>query len=547
MPRFYENSRFWVLLGVAVLAALVLQQFWQWEVERVEVPPGQYLVRMHRWGKNLPEGEIVAPDESYKGVILEVLPEGRHFLNPLFWGYEKHKLVNVPTGKCLVLTRQYGSEISPDRLAADDILAREGERGVVPEVLPPGSYRLNPHAYSWSEVKAIEVRVDQVGVRTLKVGKDPRSLKPEPDRGLYVVPDGYRGVQRAPVPPGTYYVNPFVETITPVEVRSHRVELTDIQFPSRDGFTLKPHVVVEYAVQAEKAPELLVRLSTQGELHQDDATREQQADNEILQKVILPHIRGVARIEGSNFDARDFIVTTAASAGEKGRNSREVLQRALQTKVRPKCDELGIAVRAVTLAELVPPAELAKQISDRQLALVEQDKNKAQVLQFKAAQKLKAAEALRQQAREKVEAETRLVQAKTRAAQQLEVADSELKNELENAALRLDAAKRQAEATLTRGQADAAVIQVQNEAEVAGLKKAVQGFQGVQQFAQFHILKRLGPALTEIFASDDSEFARLFATYMTPPGVPFGQPPVAARAGAATVGTAAPTKRPEQP
>ena len=37
----------------------------------------------------------------------------------------------------------------------------------------------------------------------------------------------------------------------------------------------------------------------------------------------------------------------------------------------------------------MPPPELAKQISDRELALVEQEKNKVQVGQFKAAQKLK--------------------------------------------------------------------------------------------------------------------------------------------------------------
>jgi hypothetical protein len=30
------------------------------------------------------------------------------------------------------------------------------------------------------------------------------------------------------------------------------------------------------------------------------------------------------------------------------------------------------------------------------------------------------------------------------------------------------------------------------------------------------VLRKLGPALTEIFASDGSDFARLFAQYMTP-------------------------------
>ena len=73
----------------------------------------------------------------------------------------------------------------------------------------------------------------RVRVRTLKVGEDPAELPVEGKETRYVVPDGYRGVQATPVTNGTYYLNPYVETITPVEVRSHGAKLTDIEFPSR--------------------------------------------------------------------------------------------------------------------------------------------------------------------------------------------------------------------------------------------------------------------------------------------------------------------------
>jgi regulator of protease activity HflC (stomatin/prohibitin superfamily) len=513
----YKQPRLWVLLGVIAIAAILVQQFWWWEVERVEVEPGQYLVRVHRWGKDLPEGEIVAPDESYKGVMLEVLQEGRHFLNPIFWGYEVQKMVNVPTGQCLVLTRKFGKDISESQLAGGSILAGPDERGIVPEILGPGSYRINPYAYSKEMVKATEVMADQVGVRTLKVGKDPRNLPANPKASPYVVPAGYRGVQEQPEQSGTYYLNPYVETIIPVEVRSHRVELTDIEFPSRDGFILKPHVFVEYRVQPEKAPELQVRLTDQSILHQADSTPEEQQQNEILQKVILPHIRGYARIEGSNFDARDFILAEAGAGQEKVANTREKLQQALLAKVRPRCQELGIDMRAVTLADMTPPADLAEQISLRDLARVEQDKNRNLTLQFKEQQKLMAAKTLKEQATKKVDAQTRLVQEKTKAKQRLQVQELGLKQELESAQVRLEAARKQAEATLARGRADADVILAKNQAEVAGLRKAVQGFQSAQHYAQYQVLARLAPALKEIFASDESEFAKLISAYLTQP------------------------------
>src|SRR5262245_32704485 len=97
---FQTNARFWVILSVAVVALLIVQQFWRWEVERVEVPAGKFLVRVHRWGKDLKPDQLLAPDDSYKGVMEEPLPEGRHFLNPIFWSYEIKDMTTVPTGKC---------------------------------------------------------------------------------------------------------------------------------------------------------------------------------------------------------------------------------------------------------------------------------------------------------------------------------------------------------------------------------------------------------------------------------------------------------------
>ena len=502
-------------VAAAVAALIILYQLWHWEIERVEVPADQYLVRVHKWGKDLPENDVVAPDDSYKGVMLEVSQEGRHFLNPLIWSYEIHKIVDVPSGKCLVLTRKYGAPIPKERLAAGDILARDGERGIVQGYLGPGRHRLNPYAYHWETVDAVQVGLDQVGVRILKVGKDPRDLPVDPKRPRYSVPDGYRGVQETVVRNGTYYINPYVESIIPVEVRSHRVELTDIEFPSRDGFNLKPHVMVEYEVQRDKAPEILVRLTDEGKLHQLDATPQQQEQNEILQKVILPHIRGYARIEGSNFDARDFIITSAGPANEKASNTRERLQKALLDKVKPRCEELGIEIRAVLLGEMKPPADLADQISQRDLARVEQQKNQIKLGQLKEMQKLKSIEAMKQQNREKVEAQTRLNVEKTQAQQNKQVEESKLKQELESAEIRLEAAKARAAGVIAKGKGEAAVINAQNEAEVAGLRKAVQGFTTAGAFAQYHVVMRLGPALREIFASDDSDFAKLFASFMS--------------------------------
>src|SRR5258707_3816222 len=266
--------------AVALVAIPVLIFFWYWVVERVEVGPSEILVVVNKWGNDLPEGEIIAPDHNYKGVLLEPKREGRHFINPLFQTYERAKLVDVPHGKCLVLTRLYGTPIPADRLNAGDFLAHDGDRGVVKDVLLQGKHALNTYAYKWEMVDAVEIKEDEVGVKTLKAGKAPRTLAGDVRKSPYVVPEGYRGVQEKPVSSGTHYINPYAEAIVPVNVAMHRVEFTDIEFPSRDGFRLKPHVKVAYKVEPMHAPELFVTLSDKGKLDQKDETPQEQKNNQ---------------------------------------------------------------------------------------------------------------------------------------------------------------------------------------------------------------------------------------------------------------------------
>lgn len=523
---FWNKPRTWLILGVAVLGLLLAQQFWHWEIERQEVPPNHFLVRVHLWGEDLGPDEIIALDDEHKGIRLDVLPEGRHFLNPILWDHEVHKATIVPPGKCLVQVRKFGKRIPPERLARGEFLAAPDERGIVPEVLLPGKHYINPHAYAVTEQDAVEIRANEVGVRTLLRGHDPQELgraalrqRPDP-RNVYVVPDGFRGVQAKPVAPGTYYFNPYVERIVPVDTRSHRVEFKDIRFPSLDGFHLNPHVLVVYRVLPEKAPELFVTLSSEGRLHQADATEEDLKHNEILQKVVLPLIRGYGRIEGSKYIARDFISQTSGPQGARAINPRERLQHELMDKVTPICQEMGIVIEAITLADMdlseKDLAELKNKIAEREQTRVTREKFQEQIEQYKTEQVQKAAEALKEQNSQVVQAKTLMNVEKTNAQRMKEVEEKKLQQELKAAQVRLEAAKDRVTATLSKGKADAAVINAQNEAEVSGLRTAVAGFPNADQFAQYQVVSRLAPALAEIFASDASEFARLFADYLTP-------------------------------
>ena len=524
-----------VKLVVLILVAIGAWLGWQWVVCRVEVPPGNFLVKIHLWGNDLAEGQILAPDASYKGVLEEVSPEGRYFLNPFAWSYEIHELIKVPAGKCLVLTRRFGDEIPAERRERGEFLAGNGERGILAEVLPPGNHRINPYAYTTEIVTATEIRADEVGVVTLRVGKDPHELGRDGKANAYVVPEGYRGVQEKPLSNGTHYVNPYVKQIVPVNVGNSRVELPDIEFPSRDGFSLKPHIIVTYRVVPARAPEILVTLSDEGELHQGLSSARDQEHNEILQKIVLPLVRGYVRIEGSKFDARDFVSRPKSDGGARVEVPRERLQQEVLKKIQPHCQEFGLNVESVSIDRMDVPPELSAVIAEREQARITVDKNTAAIGQYAEQQKLKAKEALKQQEEEKVATTSKLVQAEAKSRQRKTTEEARLKQELANAKLRLDAAREQAKSVTAAGKAEADVIMLQNEAEVSGLRKAVQGFPSADYYAQYHVLTKLAPALGEIFASDTSEFAKLFAAYLTPPSKP-GSTPAATTAGAPVAG-----------
>jgi hypothetical protein len=532
---FWQTPRTWVVAGVVVLALLLLHQLWIWEVERVEVPPGHFVVLINLWGKDLPEGEILAPDKSYRGIQQEVLSEGRHFINPLFQSYQIEKMVEVPADKCLVLTRKFGMPIAAERAARGDFLAHDGERGLLRDALPPGRYRLNPYGYDWKLVDAVKVAAAKVGVSTLKVGPEPPPpvvvdakflgllagfVPPIRIGSPYVAPDGgYRGVQARYKGPATYYLNPSVEEVAVVDVQEHTVEFTDIDFPTADGFQLRPRVRVVYKVLPDQAPELFVMLSDEGKLEQGYATPQEVDRNPILQKVVLPLIRGYVRIEGSKYPARDYLQQSEQT--KPGDNFRERLQKILEEKVRPRCEDMGVVISSITILDDKERAaevqQMAALITERRESQLKMETNKQKIAEAIQKQETKASEALVERERKIVDATTEFTKTQTLAEQRKENLKAELEQALANAELRLTAAKSDALAMKTKAEAEAEATTKLNKAQVAGLRTAVQGFATPEQYAQAQVLAKLAPALTEIFASDQSEFAKLFAAYMAPP------------------------------
>lgn len=489
----------WLILVGLLLLALPAYGFYYWFLCRIEVPPQHVAVLIKKTGEDLPKGHIMAQSSDQKGIQLDVLKPGRHFLNPLIWEVQLERYHSVPQGQVGVMVRQYGQ--TPD-LAQNLLVPKQADgqgqvfKGIVKEILKPGDYPINPYAYQVKNHPAIEIKAGYVGVICNRVGATPKVPN------TYLVEKGERGVQRRVMRQGAHYLNPYEFEVFAVDIRSQRLEFSDknedtntkaLHFPSSDGFEIEVHLTTEWSIDPERAPEVFVRIGT-GNTDPEDLL------DDILDKTLVPAIRGIARIKGSQYPAANYI------SGE----TRTTFQEEIFKTLKVAAAKQGILIRSVLVNDIVPPDDIAAPIRAREVAKEELQRNKVQLTQATAEQSLARQNELVKQETAKVLAETETQKRVIKAKNLQRVALIEQEKLLGVARADLAAAKLQAEAILARGKAEAAVIRAKNEAEAKPLQTSVGAFGSASSFASYVFAQKVAPAIGSVFASPEGTFGKLF-------------------------------------
>ena len=471
----------WGALAVPLAIAVVVLLFplWVWTFCRIEPGPGEIAVLIRKTGKDLPSGQILALEKGQKGIQLEVLAEGRYFRNPYHWGWEIARITDVPPGKLGVLTRLYGAD-----LPSGQILAPDGCKGIVADVLRPGKYRINPYAYGVQQFDAITIRPGCGGVVTSLTGLDVLAgAVPEADRNTFLVKDGMKGVKPEILDAGTYYLNPYMFNVVEVNLQSQRFELSGddaISFLTLDGFTVNVEGTIEYALMRDQAARLTHQV---GDM------------DDILKKIVLPKARGFSRIEGSKNPAKNYI------AGA----TRQMFQDSLEAHLIAQCKNWGVDVKSVLIRNITPPDAIASIIRDREVAVQDANKYGQQIEQAKSEAELVKQEMLAVQNKEKVEADTQRIRAVIAADQGREVRLTRANKDLEVAKLENAAAKAQAEAKLLRAKAEGDVIRMRNEADAAVIANQVKAFGTGMELARNAFYGKIAPKIRAILTGDQGD------------------------------------------
>ncbi|MBN2641320.1 MAG: hypothetical protein JXR78_06695 [Victivallales bacterium] len=247
-----------ILPGVLALSAVVLALFAFWLVWydcRIEPGNGEIAILIKKTGKTLPGDEIVAISSEYKGIQLDVLGEGRYFRNPYVWDWEIVPVTDIPAGKFGVLVRKFGKNLPEGQIIAPD----DSTKGIVRDVLGTGKHRINPYAYDVKICDDIVIMPGNIGVVANLSGKDIFSGAANDladAKGFLTAPDR-KGVQERVLKEGTHRINPYIQSVAIVNIQSQRYEFSgkdSIGFITLDGFQISLEGTVEFNISADSAP-----------------------------------------------------------------------------------------------------------------------------------------------------------------------------------------------------------------------------------------------------------------------------------------------------
>lgn len=499
------------LIGLGVATAIVALA--SYRACRIDVPTGSQAILIRKTGLDLPPDAEIAPEPKdgryYKGIQPGVLTEGRYFYNPYHWDWEIKPQLEVPTGKIGVRIALTG-----DDLAAGQVLANAGQKGIQAEVLKPGRYPYNWYAEAIQLHDPVTIPPGFRGVVTQLAGAPPK------DPNVILVGSGERGVQQKTLAPGTYFLNPFATRVSLVDCRSKRFNLGDdaqMDFLSADGFPVTLDGAIEFRVMPEKAPEVFV-------LYNDDKNGDS-VDEEIIAKIITPESRSICRINGSRLTGGQFISGT----------DRELFQENFDRTIKENCARQGIEILAVAITSIRPPEAIAAPVRDREVAKQELTQYEQERIQQESEALLKVQVILAEQKKSLVEAEQTVVELTTKSQQEQAVAKTNAEQRLAVAKIGLDAVKARSQAIIAEAQANADVIRARNRAEIAGLSARVEAFEGDGgALAQNLLVGKLAPAFRSILSNSDGPLMELFGQ-LSQPGA--GAPPRGASPGLAEAPT----------
>ena len=354
-------------------------------MDGLPIDSGRLLAKSVDGHKSFQDGETFLAAGGQKGPQINIMFPGTYRVNTSLFVVAVADALIVPSEKVGLVTALDGKELPPNEYVAASVcehdnfqnasafLSAGGQRGPQLEVLRPGTYYINPYMFSVQLHNVAKVERGEVAVIVSNVGREPDQTemgteagKPEvqllPGIERYVVPQGYRGIQREVVGPGIYYLNPlafipYVVNTTNITIdwndNDKDTKFNSLQVTSKDGFLIMVSVKVIIRVRPDQAPYMVAKIGS--------------VEN-LIDHVIHPMIDSSFRNQASSTKAMSFL------------QDRQEEQKKAELHARQELTDYHVECVSVLICQIQLPQELMETQTMRIIAEQRKEMYKEQQL-----------------------------------------------------------------------------------------------------------------------------------------------------------------------
>jgi regulator of protease activity HflC (stomatin/prohibitin superfamily) len=364
------------------------------------IPAGRLLAQHVDGHSNFEDGQAFLANGGQKGPQIDILLPGTYRINMALFKVEIVDATVIPAKKVGLVTAVDGEPLPDKEYVAKSVsghndfqepsafLKAGGQRGPQFDVLKPGTYYINPLFFKVELDDVAVVERGQVAVVVSNVGEEPKQIrelveetakreKEKSDADLveaaerrhdlgierYVVPKGYRGIQREVAGPGFYYLNRRAFMVYVVDTTNITIDWDDsketrfdpLQVISRDGFHISVSVKVVIRVRPDQAPYMVAKIGS--------------IENLVLH-VIHPMIDSSFRNQASSTSAMNFM------------QDRQEEQRKAEDRAKAELEKYHVECVSVLICQISLPQDLmdtqTKKIIAQQQQAMYQDQQKAE-------------------------------------------------------------------------------------------------------------------------------------------------------------------------
>ena len=493
-----KNPLFLVAVVVlALVAAVVLYEGFDWTVNRVYVPEGQSLLLRYKgplfftWGNHYATRGQFAKDGEIG--VMEMMPgPGRHFYCPIWWERTLVDDIVVEPGQLAIVTSKLGGNLPSGQFLVDGDLGETKCKGILRRTFGPGRYRINPYGYEVGTVKTeqkdvgnsqikysgwVHIYPGYVGVVTYL--SDNLALKKK------------AGIQSETLPPGLYPINPREMQIDMVSIGYNDEEIstekkkdeagqivfdesgeeqpvpdTGISFPSSDGFKIHTDFSAIWGIMPDQAPDIIRRFGN------IDA---------VEQKVIIPQCGSICRNIGSKLGAVELLVG----------DSRQKLQADVDVAFNDILKEKNISLLYGLIRHIYIPKEVREPIQKGYVADELTLTRAQETTTAKMEARLREAEQRVLLEAARITENTKKLVAETQATGEKEAEITAAETERKVAAIDKQCALIDAQKTVALGEAENASKKMRQEATAQLFELAVKAFGDPTAYTQWEFAQGL--------------------------------------------------------